>query len=308
MTLTIQTNKPIAIDTPNGGRVAWNGTDSKVPGTFGRTPTGALLGPLEFGVPNSGTLAVEDITFGPGEDQGGLFAFGVLAGVPAIDDDQPLTRRGALAFLGAAAAAVYLTQGAVADDDEIVTLRVATLEVSAADAPFSIRVLDLVDDVLPKTTEILVDQRSTRVGAIADIDDSVHLRPEEGEIRVYVRDSIGRLSRLLAWARSNLPGDTSLEFNREFPDGKLASEFNGNEFVRLTDHPAIVNPVLESGSSRTAFYIGDEQVPHIDDGADELGAWDIVGDELIYEVGENPPAESEWSVATQLSFIQSIRA
>ncbi|MFC6720894.1 hypothetical protein ACFQGT_00410 [Natrialbaceae archaeon GCM10025810] len=318
MPYEIQFDKPVGIDVPEGGEVFWNGEESRLPETFGRTPTGALLGPIEFGVPQGGTLELEDLTFMPGEDDDSWlslsttapFAAAPVAANSETAESVTLGRRGVLTLIGAIAGATMVAGPAVAqeDEDDTISLHVATATVESADAPWSIRILDIVDEVLPPSTEILVDQDATRVGKIAEADEAVTLRPETGEVRVYIRDSLGMLTQILAWARSFLPGDTSLTFRRTFPDGNQASDYEVGEYVKLTEHPAIVNSVEDSGQDRTVFTIGDTQIPHVDEGeTTEAGAWDLVGDGLVYEVGENPPAEEEWEVRTDLSLLQSIR-
>lgn len=329
MTLTIEFDRETGIQPPNGGTVWFNGTGSEIPDTFGRTPTGALFGPLELGVPSGAELEIESVTFAPGDGaaDGGdgilpITVVGAAATVPvagpldseSLDKDRSekpttrdLSRRGVLTLLTALGGAAALAHPVAGDDDELVTLSIAKIDVADVDAPFTVRVLDLVDAVLPDTTEVLVDQDATRVGEITDPNEPVILQDEPGEVRIYIRDSIGVLAQLLAWARSLFSSDSSLAFSRTFPDDKDAADFEESQFVTLTEHPAIVEPVVESGPERTVFEIGTEPVPHVDEGTNELGGWDIVGDALIYDVGENPPSMSEWTITTQLNFVQALR-
>lgn len=343
MTLTLEPNRAISIDIEDGGTLNW-GSDAKVPETFGRTETGALLGPLEFGVPEEDTLVLSRVSFGPGENGdedddsgflplqgvhvggatvagGGLVAAGRTAHGEADGSDSGrntsgttvdpprsrtlgrLTRRDTLGLFGAIAAGIGLaaTGTDTASANEEVTISLATVTVEDVDGPWSLRVLDLVDDVLPPTTELLVDQDGTRVGSVSDATERTDIQPDSGEVRIYVRDSLGNLTRLLAWVSSFLNVDDELRWERTLPNGNRASDYDEGDIIRLTEHPAIVTPVDEAGHRSTRLTIGETEIPHHDEnGSDEPGEWDILGDAIVYEPGSNPPASSEWSIETRL--------
>lgn len=323
MTLRLSSSRQFGIEIPDGGTLRWSGKGD-VPETLGRTRTGAILGPLEFAIPPDGTLDVSEAQFTPGEpedDESGFLGLSVLtagagtavataAAAPRESDDRStldseVTRRTVLG-LAAAIAGSLAVAGTAKAQDEQVTLTVATVHVAEVSDPYSIRVLDIVDDALPPTTDLLIDQEGTRVGGIGSADERLEMQPETGEVRIYVRDSISNLSRLLAWARSLGDFDESIAFSRTLPADNQASDYSTETIIRLTEHPAIVNAIRDAGPEATRLTIGSTELPHVDDGATEPGAWDILGDALVYEVGENPPAASEWTVKTRLSFTQQL--
>lgn len=326
MTLEITSNQQFGIGIPEGGIVRWSG-DGGVPATFGTTRTGAILGPLELAVPPGTTLDAGEIVFAPEEPSGSGFftsislfsAGGAAIGAGALaaasptetDSDQrtdagdttAVTRRGVLGLIGATAVGLLSTRAAA---DEQVTLSVATIDVEAVDGPFSVRVLDLVDAVLPPTSELLIDHSGTRVGTVASPDERVEMQPETGQVRVYLRDSVSNLTALLAWMRSFVDFDDTIEFSRTFPHGNQASDYEEGSFVTLTEHPAIVGAVDDAGRDATRLVINNTTIPHIDDGTSEAGAWDRIGEGIMYEAGTNPPAEEEWTLQTRLSFTDQL--
>jgi hypothetical protein len=325
MTLTLSSSRQFGIEIPDGGTLQWSG-NGEVPETFGTTRTGAILGPLEFGIPPDGTLDVSNVQFTPGEpeedDESSFLGVSVLtagagtaaataAAAPRERADRPgldseVTRRSVLGLAAAIAGSLALGGTAVAQEDEQVTLTVATIDVEEVSDPYSIRVLDIVDDALPPTTELLIDQEGTRVGGIGSADERLDMQPESGKVRIYVRDSVSNFSRLLAWVRSFAEFDESIAFSRTLPADNQASDYDEETIIRLTEHPAIVEAIKSSGPEATRLTINSTEIPHVDDGPSEPGAWDILGDSFIYEVGPNPPAASEWTVETRLSYTQQL--
>ena len=305
----------------HGGTFVATGDEVYVPAQLGIPPdeTGITAGPILLETPPGGVVPLESLTFLPDDEDGGFLGVAAVgaAGAGAADrgtdlerptiDTPPLSRRSVLAVFVAALAAAVVTDAAAADDDELVTLNIATLELGEPTAPVTVSVVDAVDGVLPPSAEILIDQRSARVGKIVDNGEGVTLRQTAGEVRIYVRDTLGRIARVLAWARSFLPSDMSVSYRQPFPDDRQASDYDTDEFVRLTDHPAIIAPIEASDDDRTLLEIGDEYVPHADDGANAVGAWSLLDGTLIYEVGPDPPDADEWEVTTRLSTWQSIR-
>ncbi|ELY68838.1 hypothetical protein [Natrinema versiforme] len=304
-------------DIPEGGTLRSNSDDLHAPETLRVTNTGVAFGPVHLGFPAGGLLNLERMTFLPGEGEDnsdGLLAVTAAGGAGVAstrgeDTDTSHTRRGLLTFLGALLAAAAVADPASAqDEDELVTLNIAEFEIAEPiDTPVSVAVLDTVDAVLPTTAEILIDQSEARVGEIADGGESVVLNQEPGTVSIYVRDTRGRIAQLLAWAKSFLPEDTSLTYMRELE--QPASEYETDSFVRLSSHPAIVEPVRESNGDRTVLTIGNTEIPHGDGDTDsEAGVWNLLDDALVYEAGENPPAATEWTIETRLSAWQAFRA
>ncbi|QCC57192.1 hypothetical protein [Natrinema thermotolerans] len=295
-------------DLANGGTIAAAGPDVYAPERLGIADTGVAFGPVLIETPPGGVAPLESLTFLPGSDSGGgLLAVGAPAAVAASDDETTATtRRGVLTFLAAVLGAAAVADTAGAADDELVTLNVAKCELAEPTAPVTVSVIDAVADVLPPTSEILIDQQNARVGKIVDQGEGVTLRQTAGPVRIYVRDTVGNLSQLLAWVKSFLPADSSLTYSRPFPDGKAASDFAEDEFVRLSSHPTIVGPIEASEQDRTILSIGDATVPHADDGGIDVGAWSLLDGTLIWEVGPDPPDATDWSVRTRLSAWQSI--
>jgi len=171
----------------------------------------------------------------------------------------------------------------------------------------TVSIIDAVADVLPPSTEIMIDQENARVGAIAEQGEGVTLRQTAGPVRIYVRDTLGNLQQLIAWAKSFLPADASLTYTRPFPDDRLASDFSEGEFVKLTSHPSIIDPVEAGEKDRTVLEINSHTVPHADEGANDVGSWSVHDGTLIWEVGPGPPEAEEWTVRTRLSAWQSIK-
>lgn len=322
MTLSLTFSQQIGIEIPDGGTLQWSG-DGEVPETIGTTRTGAILGPLEFAIPPDGALDVSEVLFTPGEpdDDSAFFGLSVLAAsgvgtagttaaapreaVKMPDVDSAVTRRTVLGLLAAIAGSLAVADTAVAQEEQV-TLTVATIQVADASDPYSIRVLDIVDSALPPTTDLLIDQEGMRVGGIGSADERLDMQPEAGEVRIYVRDSVSNLTRLLAWAKSFADIDDSIAFSRTLPNGNQASDYSEETIIRMTEHPAIVDAIKDAGPNATRLTINSTTIPHVDDGASEPGAWDILGDAFIYEVGANPPAASEWTVETRLSFTQQL--
>lgn len=298
-------------DLSDGGAIRASGDEVYVPELLGVTDTGVTLGPLSLELPSGGGLSIESLSFDPGKDGGGGFFAATAAGVPAVAlADEETTRRGALTLAAAILGAATLARSASADtgdEDELVTLRVATLEISDITAPVRLTLVDAVEEVLPPTAEVLIDQENARVGKMSAAGEGVVLRQTEGPVRVYVRDSLGRLDQLLAWVRSYLPSDTSLTYRSSFPDGKLASEFEEDEFVRLTSHPSIIGPMEDADTDRTVVSINDHVVPHADNGGNDIGSWSVLDGTVIYEVGKDPPDAEEYEIRTRLSAWQSIK-
>jgi len=168
----------------------------------------------------------------------------------------------------------------------------------------TIRVLDVVDQVLPTTAEIMVDVEDARVGEIAEPSEGVTLPAStSGAISIYLRDSRGRLDRLLAWASGVVGDDETIKYARELPE--KASKYTEGQFVKLTEHPALVAPVEEAGAAGTVLKIGNTEVPHNDDDeATEVGSYGVFDDALVYEVGASPPASKQWTLQTRLGLIE----
>jgi hypothetical protein len=300
MTSYARAPETVTFQPQEGGMVRSGSDEVLAPEQLSITPSGTAFGPLEAGVAEGGMLTLDRVRFGPGEsDDGGLlFGAGALAIGSTKASDTSTTRRGVLALVAATVLAGAATQrGAAQSDDEEVTLRVGELEVAKTTAPIRIRVIDIVDDVLPSTTELLVDAAGTRVGTISEPSEGVSLPADTtGTVRVYLRDSRGQFAQLLAWANSFLSFDEPITFRREFPDGKQASDYSEGEFVRLTRHPSIIGPVEDQGPEATVLTIGNTDIPHEEEGGDEAGAWALFDGSMVYEPGPNPPAASEYEV------------
>lgn len=318
--MTLQ-NPPAALDIPTGGHLAIVGGESvDVPVAGAATPTGVGFGPLEVGVPEDAYAHVERVEFAPGEDSsGGLFALtlaaGTAGGAKAADapddarlESPSLSRRAVLgAAVGLATAAV--AGRTVAGAEEMVTLRIAELDVPETNAPIQVSVLDLVDEVLPPTTEMLTDVDGARVGQMAEPGEGVTLAADTataGTIRVYLRDSISRLDQLLSWALSLLPSNTEVTYARTFPGDTKASDYSEGEFVTLTEHPSIVEPLEDSDPKEVRLVIGNTTIPHESEGANGAGAWSVFDSSVIYEAGSDPPASGEYEITIGVGLIDRI--
>lgn len=312
------------VDPPAGGKIRAGSDDVLAPGALHCTESGVAFGPLYLGIPESGTCTVERVSFLPGTDEDGGWLFGAVAAGAAgervrcqecHDDthERPrgpaVSRRGMLTLAGAllAAAAVEPTRVA-GDDEDLIALHVAEVDLEAVSDPVHVRVLDVVDEVLPPSTELLVDVEETRAGEIADPSEGVTLADgTEGTVRIYLRDSMGALARLFAWARSLFSRDDELVFRRSFPDNRNASDYDEEQFVRLTRHPAVVEPASEA-PEEVIMTIGNTYIPHEDEGGNDAGAWAIFDDALIYEVGPDSPAVDEYEIRMRAGWIDRRQA
>lgn len=306
----------VTIDPPGGGRIR-SGGEVYAPTTLHGTPTGAAFGPLYLGIPNGDSyMTVENIRFLPGEDGDGdgVLFFGItaggVAGAKKADEktSRPLetTRRSFLTVAALVIAAALAADDVSAQSDDTVALEIASITVTTLTAPLTIRVLNAVDDVLPTTTEILVDAESSRVGEIADASEGVTLPAETtGEISVYLRDSRSKLAQLLAWARGIADGDEQITYERDLP--KEAANYDAGQLITLSEHPALVEPVRESGADGTVLMVGNTEIPHTDDESSEVGSYGVFNGQLIYEIGPRPPAATSWSLETRLGTLARIR-
>lgn len=310
-----------SIDLPQNGGLVRSGADTVLaPEAMMCTQIGVAFGPLHIATP--GIVTIDDVSFLPGDDGGGWISFGAGAGVAAagggvetesdgVDPPTPsVERRGVLTLLGALLVAASYGPARVyaqEDGDEVVALNIAEFTIGSLDAPVSVSIIDAVEDVLPTTTEMLVDQEETRVGEIVSAGETVELLQQPGTVNVYLRDSKSKLAKLLSWVSSLLVSDESLTYRRTFPDGNMASDFDEGQFLTLTEHPAIIDPVEASDPDDTILEVGSTQIPHESRGASEAGLWSILDGSMIYEVGPNPPASEEWQVTTRLSGWQKYR-
>lgn len=311
------------VNPPVGGKIRAGSDDVLAPDALHCTESGVAFGPLYLGIPESGTCTVERVSFLPGDDDGGGWLFGVVAAGAAGETVRTQTqrdgetgrtrgpavsRRGTLTLAGAVLAAAVGPTRVAGDDEELVALHVAEVDLGAVDDPVHIRVLDVVDEVLPPSTELLVDAEETRVGEIADPSEGVTLQDgTEGTVRIYLRDSLGAFTRLLAWARSLMNRDDELVYSRAFPDGRNASDYDEGQFVRLTEHPAVVEPAADA-PDEVIMTIGNTYIPNEDEGASDAGAWAIFDDALIYEVGPDPPAVNEYEIRMRAGWLDRRRA
>lgn len=321
----IQLGEGVTFDTPKGGKIRSGSSDVMAPSAIHYTQTGVSFGPLYVGIPDGGSVCTLDrVAFLPDDDDGddGFLIFGITAGgsseyvrrnsgngeptAEPPDDELSATRRSMLALavtiIGAA-----LAGGRVAaqNGDDLVALNIAEIDISKLDSPITIRVLDVIDDVLPPSTEIMVDADEARVGEIGDPSEGVTMPAETtGTVSIYLRDSMGKLDRLLAWAKG-IGGDEEITFARELD--QKASKYDEGKFITLTEHPALVEPVRESGPSETVLTVGNTVIPHQDDGASEAGSYGVFEDSLIYELGPNPPASAAWELQTRLGTLAAIR-
>lgn len=319
-------NPPIAYDIPTGGHLAVVGGEVSIPQTVACTATGVGLGPVQVGVPEGDHAAVETLEWTPEDDEdGGWISLSVAAGASAgavaadrrqtdgqhltfDESDHPKARRRTV--LGAAAGLVtsgLLSVTVSAEDDDLVTLTIAEVEFTAASGPIQVSVLDIVDEVLPSTTDLLVDVEGTRTGEITDPGVGTTIAAEDvspGTVRVYLRDSLGKLAQILAWARGLLPGSAEVTYSRTFPDDTKASDYDEGEFVTLTEHPSIVTPVEEGDPEETRLVIGNTIIPNESTGGNGSGAWSVFSDSVIYEAGSDPPASGEYTITVGLGLVE----
>lgn len=304
----VQLAETVSIDPPEGGIVRSSSANVRAPSVMPITPSGPGFGPLYVGVPSGSVCTLSEVSFLPGSDDDGglpLIGLGVAAApAPGPDDSEPsASRRGVLALVASILAAGV---GSAATDSDLVALNIAELEVKQTDGPIAIRVLDIVSDVLPTSTEILVDAASTRVGQIADPEEGVIIpKSTSGTVKIYLRDSESRLSKLLAWARGLVASDDEVEFTRTL--SQPAADFTEGTFVKLSGHPALVEPVKATNPARSRLTIGSTDIPHSDeDATSEAGAYGVFDGSLVYEVGPNPPNSDEWALRTRLGLLAEV--
>jgi hypothetical protein len=258
-------------DLPDGGLVR-SGGDVFAPNLTAVTPVDVAFGPVAIGTPSGSLTTVSDLSYATGQEDDGLplIGVGILAAgtaqeagvdrdsVPEPTPNPSTTRR---AFLGLAAGILATSGSAMAQSDETVRLGLARFSVDDATGPLSVRVLDIVDEVLPTGTEILVDAAGTRVGKVAEPGAGVTLSKEvRGEVTVYLQGSKGLLERLLAWIRSFVGGDAGVTFARQLP--KPAAEYDAGTIVDLSSHPSLVAPVEAGAPDEIRLRIGSSTIPH----------------------------------------------
>jgi len=303
---------PAMVDAPNGGGIRSAGDQIYAPASVFATQTGVALGPLHLGVPEQSVCNISSLTYlpGPEDDGDGILFFGIAGAGGAIgateaDVAGPSMRRRQVLGLAAAVGAAALGAGVAAgqSDDETVALEIAEFVIDETSGPLEVRVLDVVDQVLPPTTEIMVDAEEARVGEIGDPSEGVILDPQTtGAVSVYLRDSRGRLGRLLAWAKGALDTDEEIVYARELD--QPVSELDQGQFVTLSAHPALVEPVRTAGPDGTELRIGSTEIPHNgEDDTGEIGSYGVFDGSLIYEVGANPPASAQWELQTRLGLL-----
>lgn len=312
----IHVPRKMSIDPPHGGIVRSGSTDVYAPGQLSATESGVSFGPLYVGVPDGELITLNRVSFLSSKDEGGFLGFlsaGAIASVSATksegdSEDKPttVTRRNVLGAFAAAVALGVSSRTVAADQD--VTLGIAEIDVAETTGPVSIRLLDIVDNVLPPTTEVLVDADSARVGEIVNAGDGVTLGSDTfGPVSIYLRDSRSRVDRILAWAGSFVDPEDEITYHREFPDGKQANEYDDGQFVTLTEHPSIIGAV-EGSTERTRVIIGNTDIPHTDSdqNSEEVGTWGIFDNQLVYEPGSNPPASSEIEIRMRIGRLEAL--
>lgn len=209
-------------------------------------------------------------------------------------DGYEVTRRAVLSLAACVLAGASM-QPAVADsDDEPMQYLIAELEFREVSKPTIIRVADLVENVLPHSTEIYVDVDGAREADLEEPDQGALVPPETETARVYLEDGLGMLGRAQAWSRGVLAGSHDVEYHLELPQ-PLGQLEEGDEVV-VSRHPAIVDPVREGGGSETILVVGPEadevSVPHRDEEwGHDAGQYYIDDDQdaLVLEVGPETP-------------------
>jgi len=305
----------VAIDPPDGGVVRSSGAEVYAPTTILATPTGASFGPLYLGVPSDSVCSLSRLVFLPPEVDAsdGWLIFGVGAGAVgaplAIDEAHhpSLRRREVLGLAGLVLGATVTAASPAAaqsDEDDTVALKIAEFDVDALDGPLEVRVLDVVSEVLPPTTKLLVDNDDAREGELTDPGAGVVLKPGTSEtVAVYLQDAKGRLDRLLAWARGAIDRDETIVYARELD--QPATDYDEGKLVTLSAHSALVEPVAEAGAHGTTLHLGQTAVPHqSQDGTGEVGSYGVFDDALVYEVGSNPPDSTNWELETRLGLLE----
>jgi hypothetical protein len=225
---------------------------------------------------------------------------------PTLPDEAPdpsMTRR---AVLGLAAGLVATSGAVTAASDDTVRLGLAEFTVDKATGPISVRVLDIVDQVLPTSTEILVDADGTRVGKVANPGDGVTLNEDvRGTVTVYLQDSRGVLARLLAYVKSLVGGDSGVTYARKLPQS--AADYDAGQLVELSSHPSLVDPVEADAPDEVRLRIGATTIPYEgSDTASEVGSYGVFDDALVYEVGASPPDSDQWKLETNLELLTQV--
>lgn len=295
---------------PSRGGVVRSGGNIYAPLAVAVSPTDVGLGPVAVGVPDGGGVTVSELTYVTQQESGGgLPLIGVtIAGMPAPGEDEkdpPVTRRLLLGLV----AGLLATGSAKAASDDTVTIGLAEFTIDDATAPVSVRVADIVDKVLPTSTEILVDATGTRVGKVVKPAEGVTLPADtRGTVTVYLKDSRGVLGRLLAWARS-VVGDSVQGITFERRLSKSAALFETGSLVKLSSHPAIVDPVASGDPDETRLRIGSTTIPHQDsDKQSDVGGYGVFESSLVYEVGESPPDSDKWTLTTNLDLLTQAKS
>lgn len=305
------------VEIPKGGDIRASGNKVYAPAVLACMQTGVGFGPLFIGVPKGGGCSLDRINFLPSDgDGGGFITLGVAAGGGAVaagrgPDQSDSEGEGAThtrrAILGLAASVLAASAvGPATASDGTVALNIAEFELTDSTAPMRVRVLDAVDNVLPQTAEILVDAEESRVGEISSPSDGVILPGgTTGTVSVYLRDSRGNLSRLLAWAKGAFSPDETIEYSGTLP--KKANKYSEGQFIKLSEHPAVIGPVEEHGHEKTAVNIGPATIPHQDTESSDAGSYGVFDGALVYEVGPAPPESDEWQMRTRLGRVEAWR-
>lgn len=302
-------------DLPEGGLVR-SGGDVYAPALTATTPIDVGFGPVAVGTPEDSLTQVSSLSYVTGSESDlpilgvGVGIGGVAAGSQADRSDLPdsppnpsMTRRAVLGLTAGLIATAGTAEAA--SDDETVELGLATFTIDKSTGPVSVRVLDIVDEVLPTTTDILVDAEDVRVGEVADPAEGVTLpQSTTGEVTIYLQDARGKLQKLWAWLRSLVGGDAGIDFKRKLP--KPAAEYAEGDFVKLSSHNSLVQPV-EAAPDDVRLRIGSTTIPHESaEETAEVGSFGVFDGDLVYVVGSSPPNSADWRLETNLGLLTRV--
>ena len=324
------------VELQDGGIVSVTGSDGCVaPGRLGCLPDGVAFGPVAFALAtddrsetidedDTPVLALDRLEWVPeDESPDGAWLFGaaiVGAGGITLAENPHVSRRSVIAtgaLIGLAAIGSTTATADEEDDDEDDTeddhddLVIAKAQVSRADVPYWVGVLDVIERALPWSSEIdiVVDGRRVETA------DQIYSHEGSGEtlgsdttgdVEVRLRDATKYRDRALAYVRGLIASGNEIELTYKLP--AVAADLE--ETQQITTNRAVVGAADDASTS--VVTIGDDSIPHTserwghDRGSYGISRVDGVRS-LVYEPGDSAPASDRMTVRFDAGRISSIR-
>lgn len=281
-----------------------------VPAQLGVDPTGYRLGPITISTSShvEKPLVVDDIsTPTPGSISGflgGLWplttagaTLGLAARARDHDGETTVSRRRVLQGAGLAAGGLLVAGDARADTDDQL-YPIVELDVPENPGGLRVRLVDDDDLVLPDD-ELELEANGAKYDELSRLDDGTIPPGVDGEIRVAATEHASFLSSVRSFGV-----DDTLEWTLELD--KRASLLKAGQRVTVSTDRFVVGALREAGTDRSTVTIAGESVPSTDedDESTDVGRYDVDATtspaEFVYEVGDDPPAESELVVRARV--------